>query len=345
VFDDLIKSELQEDKMHEMTTATHIQSPLAAPVTIGDLEEAFADFLRLDVAQGDASPETVRSYWGQVQTFLTWCTAEGVHPALVTEEGLKIYRATLISEGYARATIANKLNAVRRFYAMAQARGYRPDNPIEGIKAPPDCTDRAERVKWLPLAAIQRILEAPDPFTVKGKRDRAILTLLAIHGLRVIEVSRLRIDDLDPEAREAGTLTVLGKGNKRRTVILVEQSRAALEEWQVVRPQVAAEGESALFIGLQRNDGRGTAVTRRGIRKMVDGYLEALGLKREGISCHALRHSFATLSRAAGARLDALARAMGHANVTTTQIYTDIVDAAAENPARFLVGALAAVEG
>jgi site-specific recombinase XerD len=166
--------------------------------------------------------------------------------------------------------------------------------------------------------------------------------MMAIHGLRVIEVARLQIEDLDPEARERGTLTVMGKGDKVRSVLLVEQSAAALEEWLAIRPQVAAENEGAFFVSLQRNGGRGTALSRYGIRKMVDSYLQGLGLKRAGISCHALRHSFATLSRAAGARLDALARALGHASVTTTQVYADIVDAAAENPARFLTGALAA---
>lgn len=311
---------------------------------VQDLQRAFAEFLRLDVAQGDASPETVRTYRGQLRAFLDWCAAEGVHPALATDGDLKVYRAALISAGYARATIENKLNVVRRFYAMARARGYRPDNPAEGIRAPSDHTDRAERVKWLPLAAIHQILEAPDTSTLKGKRDRAILTLMAIHGLRVIEVARLQVEDLDLEAREMGTLAILGKGNKRRTVILVEESAAALDDWLKVRQQVAIEGEGAFFVSLQRNDGRGTAMSRYGIRQMVDGYLKTLGLKREGVSCHALRHSFATLSRAAGARLDALARALGHSSVTTTQIYADIVDAVAENPARFLVGALAAVE-
>ena len=97
-------------------------------------------------------------------------------------------------------------------------------------------------------------------------------------------------------------------------------------------------------MSLQRNDGRGTALDRRGARGMVDGYLAELGLKRPRTSCHALRHSFATLSRAAGARLDAISRAMGHSNIATTQVYAQIVDAAAENPARFLVGALEAIE-
>jgi len=154
--------------------------------------------------------------------------------------------------------------------------------------------------------------------------------------------------DLEIEALdvEASALTVLGKGRKQRSVDLVELSKAAVANWLEVREDVAHSEETALFVSVRdrRGDGPGRAMGRRGIRKMVDGYLEALGLKREGVSCHALRHSFATLSRAAGARLDAISRALGHSSVTTTQVYADIVDRAAENPARFLVGALGALE-
>lgn len=309
-----------------------------------ELLAAFADFLRLDVAQGDASPETIRAYAGQVQAFVTWCQTQGIRPAAASEADLKAYRAALVAGGYARSTIAARLNAVRRFYAMAQARSFRPDNPAQGIKAPPDRADRAERIKWLPLAALSRLLTAPDTHTLKGKRDRAILALLALHGLRVAEVVALEMADLDLTAPPLGALSVPGKGKKRRRVLLVEASRTALEVWLAVRSQVVAQDEDVLFVGLQRNAGRGTALDRRGARGMVDGYLVELGLKRPRMSCHALRHSFATLSRAAGARLDAISRAMGHSNIATTQIYAQIVDAAAENPARFLVGALEASE-
>jgi site-specific recombinase XerD len=322
---------------------TRKQAALAVPVPTEDLLAAFADFLRLDVAQGDASPETIRTYTGQVTAFLDWCAAEGVHPALATEGDVKDYRAELIGEGYARATVASKLNVVRRFYAMAQARGYRADNPAEGVRAPRDLTAHAERVKWLPLTAIQAILNAPDTSTVKGARDRAILALLALHGLRVAEVARLEIEDLD---LDAGTATVTGKGRKQRSVGLVGPTVEALTTWLGIRGDVAQEGAPALFVNLcdRRGDGPGRQMSRRAIRMVVDGYLEALDLKREGVSCHALRHSFATLSRAAGAKLDAISKAMGHSSVTTTQVYADIVDRAAENPARFLVGALGALE-
>lgn len=305
-----------------------------------DLLAAFADFLRLDVAQGDASPETLRTYWGQVRQYLTWCAAEGVHPALATEDDLKAYRAHLVGR-YARSTVATKLAAVRRLYDAAQARGYRPDNPAAGLHAPADRTARGERVKWLPLLALQRLLEAPSPHTLRGKRDRAILALMALHGLRVAEVAGLRIGDLD---LEAGTLAVTGKGRKARSVLLVERTAGLLRAWLEVRGAVARADCAALFVSLHHPDA-GTPMDRRAIRYLVDGYLARLGLKREGVSCHALRHSFATLSRAAGARLDAISRALGHSSVTTTQVYADIVDAAAENPARFLVGALAEMGG
>lgn len=305
----------------------------------GDLLAAFADFLRLDVANGAASPETVRTYWGQVRAYLAWCEGAKVSPAQASPADLKAYRAELIAQGKRPATIAGKLNAVRRFYAMAQAGGYTTGNPAEGLKAPKDRTDRSEHVKWLPLVALDRLLKAPDTGTTRGQRDRAILAMMAIHGLRVVEVARLDVADVDLAGR---TATLLGKGSKRRTVNLVEQSAAILREWLDVRPQAAAAGEVALFVSLHHPD-PGTRIDRRNLRRLVDGYLSDLGLKRPGVSCHSLRHSFATLARASGAKLDAIGRALGHSSVAVTQIYADIVDAQAENPAAFLVGALEAV--
>lgn len=320
------------------------QRAVVADVPTSELLDSFSAYLRLDVAQGDASPETIRAYWSQVKGFVTWCDAVDVSPAAATEDDVKEYRSELISQGKERTTIASQLNAVRRFYAMAQARGYRPDNPAQGVKAPRDLTERAERVKWLPLTAIRQLLDAPDQSTTRGKRDRAMLWLMAVHGLRVSEVARLEIQDVDLEAM---TVRVRGKGGKIRSVPIVEQTATALQDWLDVRDEVAADGEASVFVSTRSggNGNLGRGISRRGIRKAVDGYLQGLGLKRDDISCHALRHSFATLSRAAGARLDVLSRVLGHASITTTQVYADIVDMAAENPSLLLVGALEEMTG
>ena len=316
--------------------------PYDAPAPLATTDEllaGFAAFLRLDVAQGDASPATIRTYKSQVGQYLDWCGSKGVHPATATDDDMKAYRAALVGASYAKATIASKLQAVRRLYAMAQARGYRPDNPAEGVKAPPDRTDRAERVKWLGLGDLARLLDEPDTSTVAGKRDAAILALMAMHGLRVSEVAGLDVSDLD---LDAGTVRVLGKGQKVRTALLVGPSADAIRRWLQVRPDVAEHGEPALFVSTHC-PAKGTRLSVRAIRKATDRHLDRLGLKREGVSCHALRHTYATQARAAGAKLDAISRALGHSSIDTTMIYSRIVDARSENPAAFLVGALQGV--
>lgn len=323
----------------DMTFPQPVPEPLS--VTCADLLSAWADFLRLDVAAGDASPRTVATYQAQVRDFLAWCEAQGVHPALATEDDLKAYRAHL-AERYARATVATRLAAIRRFYQAAVWRGFRPDNPAEGLKPPRERTARDERVKFLPLEGLRRLLDAPDP-TRRGNglraiRDRAILALMGVHGLRVGEVVALDVADLD---LEAGTLAVTGKGEKRRTVYLVDISRGRLTDWLAARGEAAADGETALFVALDRaGRWKGRRMTRRAVEALTDRYLLALGLKRAGISCHSLRHSAAVWARAFGATVDALADMLGHASVDTTRVYARIVRKMEENPARYLEAAL-----
>jgi integrase/recombinase XerC len=158
------------------------------------------------------------------------------------------------------------------------------------------------------------------------------------HGLRVSEVAGLEVGSVD---FDAGTVRVTGKGHKTRTVYLTEASVAALRQWLDIRASVADPGEPALFVSLDRVH-RGGGMSARAIRYLVDSYLERLGLKAKGISCHSLRHSAATWARAGGAKLDALADMMGHADVSTTRIYAQIVDKMTENPARFLEAMLTA---
>jgi len=308
--------------------------------TIEDILSAFQQWMRLDVGDGNPSPETLRAYFGDVKQHLEWLSDEGLMPAQAGDEDLKAYRAWLV-ETYAVSTVGRKLAAVRRFYEMAQARGLLLENPAKGLKAPRNRTEQHERVKYLPLEPVRRLLKAPNANEPKGIRDKAILVLMAMHGLRVIEVNRLNLESLDLERGEAGEMRVLGKGSKYRTVLLTEATRAELEKWLAVRDMMHCE-TTALFVAMDwsRPDAEPSRVSRRGIRSMVDGYLEMVDAKKEGISCHALRHSFATLSLAAGGDLLAISGALGHSSVTTTQVYAKIVDRARKNPAKLLVGLL-----
>lgn len=301
-------------------------------VRTSNLLDDFAAFLRLNVADGDASPHTIRNYHVQAGRFVAWCGENGINPATATEDDMVAYRKYLVDTGYSRETIALKLAAVRRLYEAATWHGLRLDNPAAGLKAPRERTAREERIKFLPLEGLKRLLAAPQGDGPQARRDRAILALMGIHGLRVSEVAGAQVSDLNLERK---TLTVIGKGRKVRTIYLTEQTAAVLATWLEARGKVILAGEDALFV-VTGNYTTGTAMSARAIRYLVDKYLEALGLKAEGISCHALRHSAATWARAGGAKLDAIGGMLGHASIQTTTVYAKIVDKMTENPAQFL---------
>lgn len=326
------KSCLESSKENRSTDNSSYRHNLKLPNS-QDVLTTFQNFLSQEVAFGNPSLDTKRTYLAQARQFLAWCKEKGIAPQEGSYEHIVAYRSYLQEKGYQATTISLKLEVVRRFYDGLNAKGICLANPTKQVKSPFAKTVAGERVKWLPLSAIQSILQAPLRKELKGKRDLAILTLLALHGLRVIEVERLKVFDVDLALRR---VDVLGKGNKRRTILLTEKTAAVLAEWMKDRPNCPSE---ALFFDLTHSDFQG-ALTRRGIRKMVDGYLKKLSLKRQGVSCHSLRHSFATLARSAGAKLDAISLALGHSSVTTTQIYADIVDKERENPANFLVALL-----
>jgi site-specific recombinase XerD len=317
-------------------TSTVIATPAAITPFILDgpanLTEIFGRFLRLHVAEGDASPATMRTYHAQATQFVAWCHQCGLSPATATEEDIIAYRKHLVEVGYRPTTVALKLAVVRRLYEAIRWRGLRHDNPAAGIKAPRDRTSREERVKCLPLQGLKQLLVAPQGDGPLARRNRAILALMGVHGLRVAEVAGLDLVDVD---LGVGQVRVLGKGRKVRSVYLIQHTAELLTAWTEVRQAVALDGVSALFVVVGPN-GTGTPLGPRGIRYLVDKSLSDLGLKAEGISCHALRHSSATWARAGGARLDAIAGMLGHASVTTTSVYARIVDKISENPARYL---------
>jgi site-specific recombinase XerD len=310
--------------MSEMTTT---QADLAS----SDLLADFGAYLRLHVADGDASAHTLRSYYSNARAFADWCDDSDVKPGAATEDDLLHYRRWLTTF-YSRGTVGVKLAAVRRLYEAAVWRGLRADNPAAGLKAPKDRTARAERVKYLPLEGLRRLLAAPEGDGLAARRDRAILALMGRHGLRVAEVAALDVVDVD---LEQGTVHVLGKGRKARTVQLVESTKAALVAWLAVRVPRDTSTQPALFVSLDRN-AHGSRLSTNGLRYIVDGYLERLGLKADGVSCHSLRHSAATWARAGGAKIDAIADMLGHASTDTTRVYAKIVDKMTENPARYL---------
>jgi len=312
--------------------------PRAAPPA--DFHAAFADFLCIDVANGDASPDTVRSYRSEVAMWVAWCASQIFDPATVTAMHIKRYRQALIEGGYKPITIRWKLTIVRRFYEAARNAGLRADNPAAGVKSPRVrqatedfnylCDDQLDKF----LAAIPNPDEATGREKVQRLRNLLMVSMMALQALRTIEVHRANAEDLT-ERGEHLVLLVRGKTRDRIAYLRPDMARR-LKEYLALRGKVEPDGPGTPLFSAVGNHRGGKRLSRRHIRVQTDKYLRAAGLKQPGISNHALRHTAGTLGYLHTGDLRAVQDFMGHADPRMTAKYAHVVDMAAKNPALFI---------
>jgi integrase/recombinase XerC len=222
--------------------------------------------------------------------------------------------ALLHAKGLSPRTLALVLSAWRGYFRwLARHRGFGA-NPILGIRAP-----KAARPlpKALSVEATQRLLDAESPASPPALRDRAMFELLYSSGLRLAELVSLDVGDGRLDLRQA-EVTVTGKGSKTRTVPIGAKAREALGAWLAARSQLAQAGEKALFVGA-----RGARISRAvvGARLAAWGRKSGLG---ERVHPHMLRHSFATHMLQSSQDLRAVQEMLGHASISTTQVYTHL---------------------
>jgi integrase/recombinase XerC len=221
------------------------------------------------------------------------------------------YVAMLHAKGLAPRSLALTLSAWRGWFRwLARHKGW-PANPVLGIRAP-----KATRPlpKALSVESAQRLLDSPEEKGIAQIRDAAMFELLYSSGLRVGELVALNLND-DPAQ---GEVTVTGKGSKTRTVPVGAKARTALKAWTHVRAQLAAPEEKALFVGARgRRIAPGTVASRLG------AWARSRGLT-EHVHPHMLRHSFATHVLQSSQDLRAVQELLGHASISTTQVYTHL---------------------
>ena len=292
-----------------------------------DLLERLRAWLIIEVSQGDPSPNTLRSYLGSAKSYLLWCEASGINYITATDRDLKRYRAHLVQNKYQQGTIATRLAGLKRLYAAFVDWGWRGDNPATGLKTRKDLTSRSEKIisKYIPdREAFLDLYTIPDENTINGIRDRAILRILCYTGIRVGELCALNEEDL--RLGELPTLTIhAGKGRKRRHIPLGKEDALIIQDWQDLRSTIEDSDAESLFISLDHR-ARGSRLSTRGARNIVNKYLRAAGIKKPGRSCHALRHSTATWLLEAGVPMQAIADLLGHSSVDVTAIYARVVD-------------------
>jgi len=304
------------------------------------LDAAFADFLRVDVASGDASDDTIRNYRSEVELWVAWCIEQSFDPATVTVTHVKRYRQALIEANYNPITIRWKLSIVRRFYEAARNAGLRPDNPAAGVK-PPRVRQATEDFKYLcdeELAKLFQAIPNPDeargPEKVRRLRNLLMVSMMALQALRTVEVHRANVEDL-LEKGESLTLLVRGK-TRDRINYLRPDTASRMKQYLALCGQAPRDKlGTPLFTTFGYHAGD-TRLSRRSIRLHTDKYLRAADLKRPGISNHALRHTAATLGYLHTGDLRSVQEFLGHADPRMTARYAHVVDMAKRNPALFI---------
>jgi integrase/recombinase XerD len=283
-----------------------------APPTFADDLDAFLAFIELEKG---AARNTVAAYQRDLVQCAAFLARKGARDwTTVGSAQLSDWLYDLSSREFAVASLARKLAAVRALFRHLVRERRRADDPTELLSGP----RRVRRApETLNVQEVGRLVEAPPIGDQYGVRDRAILELAYSSGLRASELSGLTLTQVD---LENGFVRVFGKGSKERVVPLGNSARTAIANYlHSARPRlVKPRTGSALFLSE-----RGRAISRKTIWALVKKHARRAGLTRP-VKTHLLRHSFATHLLSGGADLRAIQEMLGHASITTTQIYTAV---------------------
>jgi integrase/recombinase XerD len=261
------------------------------------------------------SPHTLESYGRDLRRFLEHMEKRGVPDLFGARENDIIeFLLALAKEGLVARSRARVLSAVRGFYRFHVREATTAQNPAAQIELPRPGRRLPE---FLTVDEVERLLAAPDVKTREGLRDRAMLELLYATGLRVSELTGLETAQVK---LQAGYLVAMGKGRKQRVVPIGETALTLVERYlDEARPRFAkARPSPFLFL-----TSRGGPMTRQGFWKLLRGHALRAGISKP-LSPHKLRHSFATHLVERGADLRAVQTMLGHADISTTQIYTHV---------------------
>jgi site-specific recombinase XerD len=311
-----------------MAKTANSQEPMSVsphPITGADAETSPAwrsalDSFDADLVRRAVAAKTRRAYAIDTRQFARWATVRDLEPATADVRSLRRYVAGLSEQGQAPATVARKLAAMRALFRTQIERGDRTENPADLLSSP----KRPQRLpRVLKAGEVAALLDRIPATTPLELRDRALFELAYACGLRAEELVTLELESVDFDSE---TVRVEGKGSKTRLVPAGEHSLRALERYLArARPALAVGESRALFLS---KSGRrlGTSDVRRRLRtwsRLAAGAMPVLADAHP----HALRHSFATHLLEGGADLRVIQELLGHASISTTQVYTRVESA------------------
>lgn len=286
------------------------------------MREPINSFLNYLAVEKGYSEHTIDAYRNDLNGLVEFARAEasrhGVMPAWsnFSRQNMLSYLLDLKERGYVATTMARKVAAARSFFGFLVSEGIIKTNPTENMSSP--SVGRA-LPKPIPINQVRLLLEQPAKlFTSESRRDQAMLELLYASGMRISELVALNLGDVNLEGDYY--VRCFGKGHKERLVPLYEQIAMTVKKYiEETRPKLThAKKEEALFL-----NARGERLTRQGFWQKLKEYARSAGLDAK-ISPHTLRHSFATHMLSGGADLRSVQELLGHANISTTQVYTHL---------------------
>ncbi|MBN8869289.1 MAG: tyrosine recombinase [Solirubrobacterales bacterium] len=288
-------------------------APNGAGAPCPDWPEALRLFQR-DLTAAGTAPRTMAAYERDLGQLEAWARGLGLRPDQLGHKHLRRYAASLSAAGRAPATVARKLAAIRGFYGFLLRTGRVGQNPADLVSAP---RRKAKLPQVLTAEQMSSLLDAVPSGSPLEIRDRAMFELAYSCGLRSEEVLTLTIDSIDFDDE---LVRVLGKGSKHRLVPVGEPARRAVELYlSKSRPGLVVDpAEQTLFLSRNGRPLSASDLTRRLAIRMREA--AAAG----GVSPHALRHSFATHLLEGGADLRTIQELLGHASISTTQVYTHL---------------------
>jgi integrase/recombinase XerD len=259
---------------------------------------------------------TIRAYRRDLGKFAAFAQQRQLSTKRVQRRDVIDFLATLYRQGLDSRSVARHLTTLRNFFRFALIEGYVGEDPSATIESP---KFRRALPNFLSLEEVDRLLQQPDTTTITGIRDRAMIELMYSCGLRVSELCGLRVSDI---RQEEGCLSCVGKGNKERLVPLGRQALEAVQRYlQSSRPKLLGERTCPyLFVGQT-----GAPIDRIAYWQKLRNYGRQAGL-RKTLKPHMLRHSFATHLLDRGADLRSVQIMLGHSDISTTQIYTHVVE-------------------
>jgi integrase/recombinase XerD len=280
----------------------------------GHLHEKFIEML---VLERNSSPNTVDGYLRDLRELDQYLATIGKDCLNVEQQDISNFIQTLDQQGLSSATQARRLSAVKQFFAFLLLDDIRTDNPAMNVDAP-----RTQRKlpQHLTVSEVDQLFDAAEEEIEDSIRLKALLHLLYATGMRVTELVTL---PFPPMADEDNFLIVRGKGNKERLVPVNAASKAALSDYIKVRENYCPQGGYSKFLFPSRS--KQGHLTRQRFAQMLKKLATRTDISPSRVSPHALRHAFASHLLANGADLRSLQKMLGHADISTTQIYTHVL--------------------